>query len=171
MGSSLYAIGRVVKAFGIRGELIVEPLTSIPSRFSSMKRVLVGVTEAQVQMLTIREVCVENKGIRLCLADVNSRNDAEGLIGSFLFVREEDRVLPSPGSYYVDELIGLRVVDEAGSNIGTVREVMKLPAQDIYVVEQNGKRIMIPAVREFVLRVDIQQGVMVVKLIEGLTEV
>ncbi len=117
---------------------------------------------------SISGLAVSARGIRLSLEDVNSRNDAEELVGSFLFVSESDRVPLATGSYFVEELIGLRVIDEEGADVGMVKEVMKMPAQDVYVVELDGKEIMIPAVREFVLRVDIPQKVMVVKLLEGL---
>jgi 16S rRNA processing protein RimM len=148
--------------------MIVEPLTSVPSRFSSLKHVLVGRTETKAFKRSITTMDVREKGIRVSLGDVNSRNDAEELIGSFLFVSETDRVPLSPGSYFVDELVGARVVDEQGAEIGTVKEVLKMPAQDVYVVEHEGKETMIPAVAEFVLRIDLSERIMVVRMIEGL---
>jgi len=160
----------VVKAFGIRGEIVVEPLTSDPSRFSSLKQVLIGTTEATAQRRSVGTVNARARGIRMYLTGVDSRTEAEELVGSFLFVTADERVPLTTGSYFVDQVVGLRVVNEEGADIGTVKEVMKLPAQDVYVVENAGKRAMIPAVREFVVRIDLQEGVMVVKLIEGLAE-
>jgi 16S rRNA processing protein RimM len=104
------------------------------------------------------------------LTGVDTRNEAEKLVGSFLFVSAGERVPLASGSYFVDQIIGLRVVSDDGTVVGVVKQVLKLPAQDVYVVEKRGEEIMIPAVREFVLRIDLQEGVMVVKLIEGLAE-
>lgn len=55
--------------------------------------------------------------------------------------------------------------------MGRVREVLKLPAQDVYVIERHGRDIMIPAVQEFILGVDLEEGVMRVRLIDGMVEV
>ena len=167
---ALYAVGRVVKAFGIRGEMVVEPLTSDPSRFRSLQQVLVGRTEEAAESRMIDGMSSDGRGIRVSLNGVTSRNEAEGLVGCYLFVRAEERVPLGADSYYVDQVIGLSVRTEDGTDLGFVRDVLKLPAQDVYVVEGRGKPVMIPAVREFVLRIDLQNGVMVVKVIEGLTE-
>ena len=171
MAGSLYAIGRVVKAFGIRGEVVVEPLTSVPSRFSTLRSVLVGRTPEQTRPLGIGDVRVEARGIRIRFSEIGSRNDAETLVGLFLFVTEEQRVRLSPGSHYVEDLIGIDVVNESGEQVGVIKEVMKLPAQDVYVVEHEGKDIMIPAVREFILSIDVRKRRMVVRMIDGLREV
>jgi 16S rRNA processing protein RimM len=150
--------------------MVVEPLTSEPDRFSSLKQVLVGRTEDSTEKRSVGKVHPGGKGIRISLTGVDSRNAAEELVGSFLFVNEGERIPLSEGTYFVGELIGMEVVTEEGNLIGTMKEVMKLPAQDVYVVEKDGKQVMIPAVREFVLRIDVQERRMVVKLIEGLNQ-
>ena len=171
MAGSLYAIGRVVKAFGIRGEVIVEPLTSVPSRFRTLQSVLVGRTPEETRPLVVGKASAEERGIRIRFEGIDSRNDAETLIGSFLFVGEEQRVPLSPGSHYVEDLLGMTVVDESGEQIGVIKEVKKLPAQDVYVVEHEGRDTMIPAVREFILDIDVRKRKMVVRMIEGLRDV
>jgi 16S rRNA processing protein RimM len=148
--------------------MVVEPLTSDPSRFSSLKEVFVGKAEANAGRRSVGQVQMGGKGVRLRLDGVETRTEAEALVGSFLFVPAEARIPLAQGSYFVEQVVGLKVLSENGAEIGRVKEVMKLPAQDVYVVEKNGSQILIPAVREFVLRIDLREGIMVVKLIEGL---
>jgi 16S rRNA processing protein RimM len=66
--------------------------------------------------------------------------------------------------------MGLTVIDESGGHVGTVTDVMKLPAQDVYVVRTGEREIMIPAVREFIRKIDIGSGTMKVRLIDGMME-
>jgi 16S rRNA processing protein RimM len=167
---TLYAVGRVVKAFGIKGEIIVRPLTSSPDRFRRLRSVLVGKNEATTVPAKIDLAYIGQRGVRLKLATTSTRTEAEKLVGAFLFVDRRDRLRPSRGTYYVDQVMGLTVIDESGGHVGTVTDVMKLPAQDVYVVRTGEREIMIPAVREFIRKIDIGSGTMKVRLIDGMME-
>jgi 16S rRNA processing protein RimM len=74
------------------------------------------------------------------------------------------------GRYYVHDVVGLRVVDQQGTELGTLREVLKLPAHDVYVVARGEKEFMIPAVKEFVLEINPAERFVRVRLIEGMAE-
>jgi len=169
MTVQLYAIGRIVKAFGIKGELIVEPLTSFPERFLRLKEVLVG-SESDAVPRSVEGAARDARGVRLRLSDCSDRSKAESLVGSFLFVLAADLTELPQGSYYIDDLVGLRVVTEDGSATGVLSEVMRLPAQDVYVIESDTGRFMIPAVKEFVRSIDLEGRVMVIRMIEGFPE-
>ncbi len=166
----LLAVGRIEKAFGIRGEVIVSPMTDSPGRFRTLKTVMVGRTAAGARPMVIKNVAVGARGVRLKLADTETRNAAEELVGAFLFVDAHHRVRPGKGRHFVHEVIGLVVADETGVVLGRVREVLKLPAHDVYVVERDGREVMIPAVKEFVLSIDAGSGRMTVRLIEGMLD-
>lgn len=167
MGNTLCAIGRVVKVFGVKGELIVEAMTSFPERFSGLNEVLVGASEQEVSRQRVESVRMGRKGIRLRFEGCTDRNTAEAFVETFLFVPESERVSPPEGSYFIDDLVGIRVITETGEPVGVLTEVMQMPAQDIYVVNGEGGRVMVPAVLEFIRSVDLKERVMVVKLIDG----
>lgn len=164
----LIGIGTVVKAFGIRGECVLRPMTDSPGRFRKLRRAFIGRTEAAAAAVGVEHVAVEEKGVRVKFAGVDSRSDAEKLAGSIVFVEESEAVRPRRGSYYLHEIVGLSVVDEGGLAVGVVRDVLRFPAQDVYVIEAGGRELMIPAVKEFIRRIDLGAHTMTVHMIEGM---
>lgn len=170
MDRALYAVGKIAKAFGIRGEVIVRPLTDSATRFKKLSKVFVGLVEANAVASEIDRVRVSARGVRVKLAGVNDRTAAETLVGSLIFVDEQHRISLSRERYFVHDVIGLTVLDDDGAELGTVKDVLKLPAHDVYVVENAGREIMVPAVKEFIRSIDMKNKLMRVHLIEGMVE-
>jgi len=169
-GRELLAVGRIEKVFGIKGEVIVDEMTDSPERFRTLKRMLVGSGGGTTRKVAVERVSVEPRGVRLKLKGIDTRAAAEELVGSFLYVDEAHRLRLPNGRYFVHQLIGLTVVDARGGRVGRLKEVMKLPAQDVYVIEREGGEIMVPAVKEFVSAIDLNAGTITVSLIEGMLE-
>jgi 16S rRNA processing protein RimM len=165
-----FAIGIIVKAFGIKGEVIVQPMSHQPGRFRKLARVFVGRSDDSVKETVVEHVAIEKRGVRVKFAVVNDRTAAEKIVGSLLFVDEVDRLRPRKGAYFIHDVVGMRVVDESGKSIGTVKDVLQLPAHDVYVIETHNREIMLPAVKEFVRSIDIEKKIMNVTLIEGMAE-
>lgn len=171
----LIAIGRIVKAFGVRGDLIVQPMTDDPERFSATHRVFLGRyadavsrTGTVVAETTIEDSQIDGRGVRLHLASVPDRTAAEQCVGLLVMIPKDERLELEDGRYYVDDLVGLSVVSTAGEALGTLSEVMRMPAHDVYVVQDNGTEFMIPAVKEFIKTVDLTARTVTVELIEGM---
>ncbi|MBK7258878.1 MAG: 16S rRNA processing protein RimM [Ignavibacteriae bacterium] len=171
----LIAIGRIVKAFGVRGDLIVRPMTDEPERFSATRRVFLGRqadvlagTGTVVEETTIEESQIDGRGVRLHLASVPDRTAAEKSVGLLVLIPKEERLSLEDGRYYVDDLIGLTVQSVSGERFGTLADVMRLPGHDVYVVRDNGTEFMIPAVKEFIKVVDLAARTVTVELIEGM---
>ncbi|MDL1892355.1 16S rRNA processing protein RimM, partial [Sphingobacteriales bacterium CHB3] len=74
------------------------------------------------------------------------------------------------GSYFIHNIIGLRVIGENDEAIGVVKDVLKYPANDVYVVERYGNEVLLPAVKEFIKKIDMESGTMTVRLIEGMLD-
>jgi len=168
--STLYAIGKVSKVFGIRGEVVVKPMTESLDRFKKLKRVYLGKSTDKADGFTIEYVRVGSRGVRLKLVETPDRTSAGLLVGSLIFVDERQRITPKKGTYFVHDVVGMTVVDEHDNNIGTIKDVLRFPAQDVYVVEHNGNEWMIPAVKEFVDSIDVASKTMRVRLIDGLVD-
>jgi 16S rRNA processing protein RimM len=164
----LIAVGKIAKPFGIRGDLVIYPMTDNPERFKNLKRVFVGHAEDSVTETHVTHVVVEPRGVRLRLSAFASRTAAESLTGALLFVDQQDAIKPKTGSYFIHDLIALKVVDTEGNDVGVLKEVMKYPAHDVYVIERNGTEIAIPAVKDFIKNIDLEQRTMTVQLIEGM---
>jgi 16S rRNA processing protein RimM len=104
------------------------------------------------------------------LAGVDDRDEAGRYGGALLGVSREDVKPPGEDEYYHFDLIGCRVVDETGTGIGTVREVLRMPASDVLVVTGGGRDMLIPTVKQFVKRVDIEGRLITIERMPGLLD-
>ncbi len=166
----LLAVGRIVKAFGIRGEVVVESLADSPGRFHTVRAMYLGRDAATARPARITRATVEPRGVRVTIGDVTDRTAAEELVGQILFVDAHHRVRLPRGRHFVHQVVGLTVLDQNGAVVGRVREVLKLPAHDVYVIEHHGRESMIPAVKEFISSIEPEAGILRVHLIEGMVE-
>lgn len=158
-------IGKIVASFGRKGEAKVVPFTDFPERFKELGEVYVG-SEAAGRMRPIEGVRLHKGSVLIKFEGVDDIGAAEALRGAEIRIRESDLMPLEEGTYYIHDLIGVDVLTTEGENLGKIQEVLTGPAQDVYVTE----RAMIPAVKEFVVSVDLQKRQIVVKPIEGLVQ-
>jgi 16S rRNA processing protein RimM len=161
-------IGKITSCFGIKGYVRVYPYTSSAARFRALSSVAVGETAEQAVMKAVEDVKIGERKILIKFAGIDDRTAAEGIVGGYLFVKESERPRPAKGSFYLDEIVGCEVRTERGERIGTVEEVSKNSAQDVWIVRDGGKEYAIPAVKEFIRNVDVRGKKITVRLIEGL---
>lgn len=161
MSTRLISIGKVVGVFGLKGALKIWPNPDYIDYFQPENEVIVN-----EQSLTISEVGWHKKQARIWMEGVNKVEQAEQYIGFELYVPKEKLSLSDEDEYYVEDLIGINIVDERGNSLGQLEEVMHMPAHDVY---KSGD-LMIPAVKEFVKKVDLKNRRMTVKIIEGMIE-
>jgi 16S rRNA processing protein RimM len=165
--SDFVVIGLLRRAHGVRGEISVQPVSDVTERFKTLERVLVR------QDGNVREVAVESaraKGgsVLLKLEGIDDRTAAEALSGAEIGVRRKD-VYPIPeGTYYVFDLIGCKVLGQEGREIGLIDDVWKMPANDVFVVRDGTKEVLIPVVKSVVKKVDLERKVVEIEEIEGL---
>ena len=162
--SAPVVVGRIRSAWGLRGDVSVEVLSDAPNRFAP----------GSVLRLKGKQVRVERsrkgkRGLLVKLDAANDRTQAETLRGEELTVLPE-QVEPLPdGMYYHFQILDMRVVTEDGERLGTVSEIIVTGGNDVYVVHEEGRRdILIPALPDVVLDVDVEGGVMTVSLPDGL---
>jgi len=144
-------IGQVTAPFGIAGALRVRPETDAPERFSELRTVCIELPSGEERLWTVRKARVNQKGIILELAECENRDEAESLRSGWIKIQESMAIPLAEGAYWIHEIIGLRVVDDRGADLGEVLEVIRTPANDVYVTE----RVMVPAVRDVVRQVDL----------------
>ena len=144
-------VGRIVAAQGLRGEIRV--LMDDPSIPLAGRTLQVEDEDGERRVLKERPW---KAGAILSLSGVTSRGDAERLVGRRLFGDDRGRPKLGEGRFYVDDLVGCDVFDEAGRLLGRIRAVESKPAQDMWVAEGPEGTYLIPAVRATVLAVDPQ---------------
>jgi len=165
-----FAVGKIVKTRGLKGDLVVQPLTDRPERFKALRKVWVGIADSDVSLFQLEETRVKGQAIHLRLQKICTRDAADALAGKYLYVTDEDLVRLPKGTHFVHDVIGSRVIDEQGRKIGTVEEVWKLPANDVYVVREGKREHLVPAVQSVIERIDTQKKQVRVRMIESFEE-
>lgn len=159
-------MGRIARPHGVRGEVAVQLLTEVPERFApgAVLRLEDGRT------LTVRESRPHADRLLVRFEEVPDRDAAEVLRGRLLLVPPgQTPPIEEEGRFWVHQLVGLEVVTEAGRSLGRIREVLANPANDLWMVESEGRDVPIPAVREVVVAVDLDGGRVTVREVPGLT--
>ena len=166
MQETLITIGKIVNTQGHRGMLRIFPLTDFPDRFLEMKEVLVELG-GKVTPYHIEEASLYKKYILIKFKEILDMNMAERLKGSLLKVpRQELKPLPED-SFYIFDIVGLKVYDTGGNLLGQVGDIIQTGANDVYVVDrEGGKPLLIPALKKVVREVDVPGGRMTVDMLE-----
>ncbi len=161
--AKLIAIGKAVAPHGVRGDVRVIPLTDFPDRFRKTKKVQLE----DGRTLDIEGVKYHNQYVHIKFRGIDDRDAAQALKGKLLKVDRADLVKLPEGHYYIFDIVGLKVFDEAGANLGTVADVLPTGANDVYITEREGQKpLLIPAIKDVVKEIDVPGGKMTVRLQE-----
>ena len=164
----LCAVGVIAKVFGVKGEVKVHSYSRSYDEFKKLRSVLAGKSEDKVVERAIEKVLPRGNDIYIKFQDVNDRNASEALVGHFLFVEEAARKRLAPGEFFVDDIIGMSVCNFQKKMLGVVQDVVRYPAQDVYVVKTGRGEVMVPAVAGIVRGVDVKNRTIMVDPPEGL---
>ena len=161
-------IGEILRAHGVKGELVVLPLTDDPSRFKGLKSVFIDTgegleaNEIEYSKLSANTLYVKIKGI-------DDRTKAETLKGGFLLVHRSEAVSLPQYSFFICDIKGCEVYNESGEKLGIITEVLQTGSNDVYeVTDTKGEPLLIPALKEIFLEVDTENKKIIVRLPEGL---
>ena len=160
-------IGRVLKPFGVRGELKVEILTDFPERFASLRTVYLG---DDAKSFSVEQARWHGGAALIKLAGIDTPEDAATLREQWVRVAVEDAVALPTGRVYLYQLIGLRVKTTAGQSLGEITEVLDTRANGVYIVHDGTREILLPAIPDVVKEINLERGEMIVALIDGLVE-
>ena len=165
----LLQVGIITSTHGVRGEVKVYPTTDDPRRFRRLKEVVLDTGREKIN-LEIEGVKFFKQFVILKFKGIDNINDIERYRGKSLYVTRENAVKLKKDEYFIADLIGLFVENEDGSFQGTLKDVLETGANDVYIVtDQNtGKEVLIPAIKDCILQVDVEQGFMKVHLLDGL---
>jgi 16S rRNA processing protein RimM len=156
MKSDFLLIGKVARPHGLRGQVKVYSYASSFESFFSGRKIYLSQGQ-EMKPLLISEAKVQAHSILLHFQGVDNRQQAEALSGYSLYIAEKDlQVLPE-GEYYWYQLIGSRVYTDQGRFLGLLEEIFSTAAHDIWVIRDEKKELMLPAVEDFVISVDLAQ--------------
>lgn len=159
------AVGKIVRPWGLRGELKVESLTDFPERFDEGERLWLAGSE-----VTVLAVRWQKNALYLKLSGIDTVEQAESWRDYLLEVPESDLHELDDDEYYLHQLLGLRVRTGAGQDLGTVHEVMPTGSNDVLVVRGPLGEVLLPFIDDVVKDVDLSGDGITVDLIEGLLD-
>ncbi len=166
--NNLLSVGKIIGVHGIRGALKLYPYVESLSIFKSGHRVVLRDPDGKEESYVIQEGHPYKNILRLILARIDSRDAAERLIGSEIFI--EKSLLPDleTNEHYWFEIIGLEVFQTDGAPLGKVVSIFQTKSNDVYVVRDAENEKLIPALQSVVVQIDLQNNRMIVDLPEGL---
>lgn len=166
----LLQVGVITQTHGVHGEVKVFPTTDDPERFLDLEYVFLD-TGREKKKLTIQNVKFFKQFVILKFKGINNINDIEKYKRCPLLVDRENAVELEEDEYFIADMIGMDVVTEDGEVFGTLKDVIETGANDVYII--NSKKhgeVLIPAIKECILEVNVKEGRMLVHIMEGLID-
>jgi 16S rRNA processing protein RimM len=159
-------VGRIVRPHGVRGDLLVQPLSDIIDSIEPGAAVFLGDRKRAFRIASLRR---HGRSYLLRIDDCADRDAAEAHRGAEVRLRLEEAPPLPEGRYYQWQVIGLDVVTEEGRPLGKIREILETGANDVYVVAREAEGdLLLPAITSVVRRIDPEAGRMIVRLMPGL---
>lgn len=163
-------VGVISSTHGIRGEVKVFPTTDDPCRFKKLKHVILDTGKEQ-KNLEITGVKFFKQFVILKFKGIDNINDIEKYKGKSLYVTRENAVRLKKDEYFIADLVDMQVFLEDGTPFGVLTDVMKTGANDVYCIQtQEHGEVLIPAIGECILDVDVEGQKMTIHLMPGLVE-
>ena len=164
----LLQVGVITSTHGVRGEVKVFPTTDDPERFKTLKHVLLD-TGREKKPLEIQGVKFFKQFVILKFKGIDNINDIERYKRCPLLVERKDAMALEEDEYFIADMLGMEVAEEDGRRFGTLKDVIQTGANDVYVIDslEHGE-VLVPAIRECILDVDIENQKMKIHLMDGL---
>lgn len=165
---NMLQVGVITATHGIKGEVKVFPTTDDIKRFDYLKKVFIDSREGLIQEKVAGVRYFKNLVI-LKFKGINDINDVEKYKKCPLLVTREDAVPLEEGEYYITDIIGINAVSDDGVVLGTIKDVLQTGANDVYIIQtEDKKEILVPAIKQCILNVDLDKKEMKIHLLEGL---
>lgn len=165
----VFRVGVIANTHGIRGEVKVFPTTEDPGRFIGMKEILLD-TGDQMMPLTVERARLFKNLVIVKFKEYNNINDIEKYKGHDLYVTREHAIPLEEGEYYIADIIGASVVTDEGEEFGELVDVLTTGANDVYVVNHQGKEVLLPVIPDCVLARDLEKKIVTVHIMKGLLD-
>lgn len=163
-------VGVISSTHGVRGEVKVFPTTDDPKRFKRLKEVILDTGREELP-LEVEGVKFFKQFVILKFKGFDNINDIEKYKGKSLYVTRANAVRLRKDEYFIADLQGLAVIDEEENAFGTLRDVMETGANDVYIIDmRDGREVLIPAIKECILNVDMEARVMKIHVMDGLLD-
>ncbi len=159
-------VGKIINTHGIKGDLKVLPLTDYAERFEELDWVYM---DGNNEKFYIRNVKYMPTVVLLSFKGYGDISSVEKFRGKYLLIDESQRRVLPEDTHYIADIIGLDIYTVENEHIGKVKDIIQTGSNEVYVIEdENDKEILIPAVREFILEICLEEGKIIIDPIEGM---
>ena len=163
-----FVVGNIVNTQGIKGEVRLMPSVDDVERFKLLDRIFVD-RKGSITEYEIENVRFHKQFVLLKLKGIDDMTSAEKLKGTVAKITEDMALPCEEDEYYIRDLYDMEVVTDEGERLGIISDIIFTGANDVYAVKSDdGKEILIPAIKDCILNVDVENKIMTVKLLEGL---
>jgi 16S rRNA processing protein RimM len=166
----LIEIGRIIRSHGLVGRMKVLSYLESQAVPENLSEVSVGRKAQEAAVFSVESVQTGRECFILKLGGIDNIDAASKLVGLSLWIPLEKVKKLSDGEYYWHEIIGLEVVTEEGRSLGKIESVFPTGSNDVYVCRGSEKEVLLPAIGEVIRKIDIDHGMMVVRLLKGLED-
>lgn len=165
-----FEIGKIAGTHGIKGTFRVFPTTEAPERFELLQEMIVE-NKGKRETFHIEKIAYHKKFVLVTVKEIKDTTIAEGYKGATIYIPESQALPLEDDEYYMRDLYGLQVETEDGEILGELVDILETGANDVYTVKKEGEKdLLIPAIHQCVLKVDIPNRKMIVRLLKGLRE-
>jgi len=165
----LFQVGIITSTHGLKGEVKVFPTTDNKERFLDLDKVFIQDKDGNLIPETVEHCKFFKQFVFVKFEGIDDINDVEKYRRCPVMVTREDAVPLEEDEYYIADLIGMTLVDDTGVTIGTLLNVIETGANDVYEVRtEDGGTILLPAIKDCILDVDLEEGIILVHILKGL---
>ena len=163
-----FEIGQIVNTSGLKGVLKIKPFTDDIKKFSNLKTIYIK-TKSGLTEFKIEQVRYVKNMVMLKLTGIDTVEEAEKYRNLYIKILRDQEEELEEGSYYVVDILGCKVNTDTNQELGKVVDVFQTGSNDVYVVkDEQGKQILLPAIKQVIKNVDIKNKIITVHLLEGL---
>ena len=165
-----FQVGVITSTHGIKGEVKVFPTTDDAKRFKKNMELILDTGKDEL-LLTVETVKFFKQFVILKFKGIDNINDIEKYKTKSLYVTRANAVRLKKDEYFIADLLGMEVWEDTEEKLGTLKDVIETGANDVYVISlENEKELLVPAIKECILNVDIENRKMVIHVMEGLRD-
>ena len=167
MSNQFHPIAEITTTSGFSGEVRLKPFSRYSIDYIMEKSLQIGTSYKNMNKLKLEKAIGNGKKMRFKFEGIDSHNKAKDMVGKtiFAYANKDDEI-----NLIANYLIGFRVVTDNGINVGILKDVLWLPANDVYVVFNGEKELLIPIIPEIILSLDYQNKEILISTIDGLID-
>lgn len=161
-------VGKITKTIGLKGRVRVVSYIESPEVFESLNDVIIEHKDFSLHRYPVKAVKVTKRSLTLEIEGIEDTEAAGFLVGGRVFVSADRLETLQEGEYYWRDLIGLEVVTVEGEKLGVIEHIFATGSNDVYVCGGGQREVLLPAIDDVIKEIDMERGIMIVDLLEGL---